>query len=262
MRKKLPENYIPSIFNYCDRWCERCHFRSRCTLGSDPQLNEIENDMENVDEEKRMEMTIDYVANQFASIHEMIKEMIEKDGGNWEAFMKDLEENPVEIKEPTIGQSAIIELAKSYGYKVFDFFKENDWTNDPAQISSKILVLPEDLELHLKTMKTAFENIQFYAFFIGAKVHRALTGKANKELYDWDDPIQNDDNGSAKIAMIAIEKSTISWLAARKIFSELEDDSLTFLANLQRIKKELEKEFPDWKAFIRPGFDTEPNAQK
>ena len=23
------ENFIPSIFNYCDRWCERCPFTYR-----------------------------------------------------------------------------------------------------------------------------------------------------------------------------------------------------------------------------------------
>jgi len=22
--------YIPGIYNYCDRWCERCQFTSRC----------------------------------------------------------------------------------------------------------------------------------------------------------------------------------------------------------------------------------------
>ena len=24
------DNFIPEIFNYCDRWCERCTFTSRC----------------------------------------------------------------------------------------------------------------------------------------------------------------------------------------------------------------------------------------
>ncbi len=30
--KKLAENkdFIPGIFNYCDRWCERCPFTARC----------------------------------------------------------------------------------------------------------------------------------------------------------------------------------------------------------------------------------------
>ena len=30
--KELAENpdFIPGIYNYCDRWCERCAFTSRC----------------------------------------------------------------------------------------------------------------------------------------------------------------------------------------------------------------------------------------
>lgn len=30
--KKLAENpkFISGIYNYCDRWCERCPFTSRC----------------------------------------------------------------------------------------------------------------------------------------------------------------------------------------------------------------------------------------
>ena len=25
-------NYIPGIFNYCDRWCERCPLTARCRV--------------------------------------------------------------------------------------------------------------------------------------------------------------------------------------------------------------------------------------
>src|SRR6187549_1842421 len=26
----MEDNFIPGIYNYCDRWCERCTFTSRC----------------------------------------------------------------------------------------------------------------------------------------------------------------------------------------------------------------------------------------
>ena len=44
------ENFIPSIFNYCDRWCERCAFTSRCRVYAmenegpdDPESRDITN---------------------------------------------------------------------------------------------------------------------------------------------------------------------------------------------------------------------------
>src|SRR5687768_2257063 len=29
------ERFIPGIYNYCDRWCERCGFTSRCRVFAD-----------------------------------------------------------------------------------------------------------------------------------------------------------------------------------------------------------------------------------
>ena len=50
--KKLAQNpeLIPGIYNYCDRWCERCPFTSRCmnfTLSeeqfADPETRDLNN---------------------------------------------------------------------------------------------------------------------------------------------------------------------------------------------------------------------------
>jgi len=30
LSKAKDPKYIPGIYNYCDRWCERCRFTSRC----------------------------------------------------------------------------------------------------------------------------------------------------------------------------------------------------------------------------------------
>lgn len=40
--------FIPGIHNYCDRWCERCYFTSRCRVyekldESDTEANDINN---------------------------------------------------------------------------------------------------------------------------------------------------------------------------------------------------------------------------
>ena len=51
----LAENpaFISGIYNYCDRWCERCAFTSRCLLyateqadpdANDPELRDITNE--------------------------------------------------------------------------------------------------------------------------------------------------------------------------------------------------------------------------
>ncbi|HET6989713.1 MAG TPA: hypothetical protein VFJ43_00240, partial [Bacteroidia bacterium] len=45
-KAKNPDN-IPGIYNYCDRWCERCTFTSRCL--NRELSNERERNLENLD---------------------------------------------------------------------------------------------------------------------------------------------------------------------------------------------------------------------
>src|SRR5262252_2232540 len=39
-------NFISGIYNYCDRWCERCGFTSRCLLYATEQADPDRNDPE------------------------------------------------------------------------------------------------------------------------------------------------------------------------------------------------------------------------
>jgi hypothetical protein len=36
--------FIPGVYNYCDRWCERCPFTGRCRVFADEAEHEFERD--------------------------------------------------------------------------------------------------------------------------------------------------------------------------------------------------------------------------
>src|SRR5204863_4417350 len=63
------QNFISGIYNYCDRWCERCPFTSRCLVYASEKEDE-ENDPESRD--------INNAAfwQKLTSIFEQTKEMI------------------------------------------------------------------------------------------------------------------------------------------------------------------------------------------
>jgi hypothetical protein len=65
----------------------------------------------------------------------------------------------------------------------------------------------------------------------------------------------SDADGSAKIALIAIDRSIGAWAILHREFPDREDETLKILAELQRLRNFLECEFPEARAFIRPGFD-------
>jgi hypothetical protein len=72
---------------------------------------------------------------------------------------------------------------------------------------------------------------------------------------ETDEP-KKDSNGSAKIALIGIDRSLSAWgeLAAQ---GEEQGAAIGTIVNyLARLRAMVEKEFPRARVFIRPGFDT------
>ena len=84
-------------------------------------------------------------------------------------------------------------------------------------------------------------------------VHRALTGLADDDpdLREW--PADHD--GSAKIALIGIDRSHAAWLQAVEQGVISHADVQPFIADLIWLGDALERVFPKARAFLRPGLD-------
>ena len=105
-------------------------------------------------------------------------------------------------------------------------------------------------------MKDAIETIQWFEFFIEVKFARALSGLFDKiEGEEDEDEVQSDYNGSAKIALIAVDRSISAWEIMMKHFPDQADDMLDFVALLSKIKSAGNESFPIAMKFVRPGFD-------
>ena len=94
------------------------------------------------------------------------------------------------------------------------------------------------------------------AFLIAVKLHRALDGRDRHrrgEVEADDHPVQNDWNGSAKVALISIERSAEAWQVIAQATGE--DTPGDIARALQDLRTQVEREFPDAWSFVRPGFD-------
>ena len=80
---------------------------------------------------------------------------------------------------------------------------------------------------------------------------RALIPRDNYEA----DEIQTDSNGSAKIALIAVDRLIAAWSILMEKMTDHEDEILKFLISLADIRKQTELTFPMARKFVRPGFD-------
>jgi len=64
-----------------------------------------------------------------------------------------------------------------------------------------------------------------------------------------------DANGSAKVALLGLERPIAAWATLRRRFPDHEDIVLA-LGTLKRLPRQVEASFPNARAFRRPGFDT------
>ncbi len=225
---------IPGIHNYCDRWCERCSFVSRCSVG----IAEFE--MDGPDRDLRNKEFWEHLSMVFEATHEMIMESALEMG-------IDLNEVKTEYSIPVHHESNAEKIAKNYGLSLLKWLEKNE-----SLFSQKEEVLKMTNDRQLVTFKDAIDVIYWYSLFISVKIHRATL-----EPNDFDDieTDRYDKNGSAKIAMIAIHRSIEAFAFLYNHLQDLEDEVLRFLADLSRIQKLLKKAFPEAMDFKRPGFD-------
>lgn len=239
LKKQDNSRFISGIYNYCDRWCERCKFTSRCPSYS---INmELENNNFSSDNENRnvwKEIRAIFKANADI-LGEMEKELNIGVDEEFKCF------EPGE-KQTKGDHYPLIELAKEYSIKVIGWLEKN------LEIFSDLSNEASENQKNKSKLNEAIEVIQWYSIFISAKIHRALSGVGK----DYNSPdLMYDVDGSAKIALVAIEKSISSFEIVFQSLQEMEDDALFFLSLLSRTKALVNKTFPEAVKFKRPGFD-------
>ena len=97
----------------------------------------------------------------------------------------------------------------------------------------------------------ALEIVEWDSHLIGAKLHRALMGQDRHQTDAFDDhPVQNDWNGSAKVALISLDRSEAAW---QVIAQATGDAAAAHLAvALADLRSEVERAFPLARRFKLP----------
>jgi hypothetical protein len=112
-----------------------------------------------------------------------------------------------------------------------------------------------DPEADAERLRDAVEVIQWYQHQIAVKIMRAVGTTACRDA-DADRVDQSDSNGSAKVALLGMDRSVVAWAELLRQMPDDEDRILPLLVALSRLRRDVEAIFPAARAFIRPGFDT------
>jgi hypothetical protein len=231
------ENFISGIHNYCDRWCERCTFTARCRVAeAEAGTTDEERDITN-------EAFWRNLSNIFAETKTMILEKAEELGIEFEPLGEEEFAAYKKRKNDFTRNQELTELAEKY-------WKETRQTLEAKDEWLIFSALDDDAQDEMLSI------IQWYQFFISAKIRRGFHGLLDmdgnldeEELKDS----QSDSNGSVKIALIAIDRSIMAWTAL--MTEENAQTIAPHIALLKIIKQKTEQKFPSARDFIRPGFD-------
>jgi len=253
------DNYISGIYNYCDRWCERCPFTARCmnfAIGQRHFSDEETRDMENQAFWESME-------SMFSGTLDLLKEMVEEQGIDLDAVSDEelaLVEEAERREKKRVAAHALSEASKTYvdlAQKWFDVSEPLFEKKRGDLIDLVRLNIPcADPEAEAIALSDAVEVIQWYQVFIHVKLMRSLHSQVEDEWFDQEG-FPKDSDGSAKIALIALDRSIAAWGALLQAFPQQETELLQILAHLDQLRHDAEGEFPLARAFIRPGFDEE-----
>lgn len=180
------------------------------------------------------------------------------------------------------------ELARERGVKVEDIYaSENidrefwgdDYENLPQGMNYDVMVegadvvrvcaiyeyladkclekLYEPLDERKKDIKgdpvdEALEVINWYLDLIQAKMRRALHGlyRNSKDRKDSDDY-----NASAKVALIAIDRTVKGWKIMENYFPAFQKEIGHLFVILDQLETDIENSFPAARTFLRPGFE-------
>lgn len=231
------DNFIPSIYNYCNRWCERCHFTDKCRLYADEEAMGLHGEKQNPEREDRTEQ----LKNSFNKTFQMIEYIAKDMGIDFKEPGEDILKKEKK-KNSRAKEVPLMSKAQDYTKSVSVWFTESI-NNTSLTENNGFLKNPVIIE--------AFEVINWYHVMISAKVFRSVKGAMESE----DEHRMYDVNGSAKMVLEGLKESRKAWEIIIRELPEFRNDGLDFINQLTDIEQGITNKFPDAPGFIRPGID-------
>ena len=241
--------FIAGIYNYCDRWCERCAFTDRCmTFAMEQEEDERQGGPPRDATEfwRRFESSL-------AVTQELVADMAKEQGIEFEdgdlAELQRQQQRHDEAENHPLAKAAF-----AYDELVAEWFQTGHTAlrAKEEEILAQAKLGVERVKEEVIGLTDVVEIIRWYQPQIYVKLMRALDVDREFEAKSGQ---PRDSDGSAKVALIGMDRSIAAWLGMKEFFPDKTDSILTLLVQLDRLRRATEGEFPGARRFVRPGFD-------
>ena len=245
--------FIDGIFLYCDRWCERCAFTAQC-LHYTLEAEESAAQKEHAGAEKLdIPFWID-IGETLVQTMRLVRELAVAEG---------IDTEHLEFGTPDAPPVAIIpNIHTVSGY--YDA-REHPYAQAALEYAGMVnnwfVYVDEELSFHESLLsrppaplQEPINVIRRYQYLIYPKIVRTIEAH-----YAWQASahamLERDACGTAKVVLIALDRSLEAWTFLYDARPKCEDKTLAILLHLDRLRRSLEVLLPAARNFIRPGLD-------
>ncbi len=252
-------NLIPGVYNYCDRWCERCALTARCLSFRMDDATARQRGADGAPAGSDRQSFWDDLARSFALARRLVEREARKQGIDLDsagALVEAEREERRRRRAAARAGNALHQVATAYWQSARTALERlrPDLSDTAAELQAQARLGAGHPEEIAADIGDALEVVQWYLYFIDVKLQRASASRVDR-VREGDDGLPNDADGSAKIALVAIDRSIGAWARLRRQFASEADAILDLLVQLERLRRAVEGDFPAARAFRRPGFD-------
>ena len=173
--------FISGIYNYCDRWCERCQFASRCLVfateqadADDPAAHDITN-----------EAFWQKLRSIFQQTHEMLVELAAEQGIDLESVDSESAMKAKRRRRKRADDHELVRAGESYIKMVNEWFaqKAPECERATGQSDDQVSLQIEEYQAHERggSLDDAIAIVRWYQFQIAVKLMRGFTGRDSEE---------------------------------------------------------------------------------
>jgi hypothetical protein len=261
------DRFIAGIFNYCDRWCERCRFTDRCQVYEQEQRQWERHLLRGEDPDdpavfiKDVEESLGEAIGMLAAMAEeagidLAAKLEEQAGAEPEAELPSRlsgpEAHPLTVRMERWSQrvGALLERMRTETPAI---------GQELARAAREYSEREQDATLEaLPGARDAFELLGRYQFLVVVKTVRATGGLADagaetpEELTAarWDDAL-----GTAKLVNECLGKAGAALWQIAELHGDWQAEVLPLAAETEALRQEIDRLFPGHPAFRRPGLD-------
>ena len=213
----------------------------------------------------------DKLASIFKQTHEMIATMAAEQGIDLDALDDKQARDDRSRRRERTKSNPLARSAEQYVTLVNEWFEheypDSEELRDANPAHGDLPLVDFDAQDRASNIQDAVAVVRWYQFQIAVKIMRGLLRDNPEGDEDFEEDgedqfesgHQSDSDGSAKVALIGMERSIGAWARLRELRPDKAESILPIMLHLEQLRRATEQAFPKAQSFVRPGFDEAPD---